>query len=1119
MKTTNVKTLLRNSFLFMIMALWSHAAYSTNYYWVGGTGNWSSLNNWATVSGGTIHPAVVPSPFDNVYFDNLSFSGSGQTVTIDQTIETCLDMNWSGVPANTILNGPNSNSLKIYGSLRFDPNVTLSFQGKTYFEATGTGKTITTAGKVFNNYIYFQGAGGSWLLQDAFNAGSNYIYLINGILNTNNQSVTCAYFNSSPSTIPARSLILGTSTVTITGGSSSSWSIYTDNFTLSATSSTILFTGQNGGMYNSTYNGIYTNLAFNNVGFTNSTGTSQIYYPYSYGNATFKKVTFNCAGQIKGNFTFDTLSFTPNHLYEFESGRTQTINMLLSANGLCNAPISIRSLTAGVQSTISKSAGNITISNASLRDMVGTGGASFVANNSVDLGNNTGWVINVPTPRNLYWVQAGGTGNGSWDDIAHWSLSSGGVGGECVPTANDNVFFDAASYNGSGQSTTINVNAVCRDMTWNGTTGMPNLAGTNTFNLSIYGSLTFSTAMNLTFQGKTYFEANATGKTITSATKVFNNYVYFQGSGGGWTFLDDFNAGSNYIYLINGILNTGNKTVTCAYFNSSPSTIPPRTLIMGTSLMIITGGSSSSWSIYTDNFTLSAASSTIRFTGQNGGMYNSTYNGIYTNLYFNKVQCTNLLGTSQIYYPYSYGVAFFKNVNFACNGQIKGNFTFDTLAFSADKIYEFESGRTQTITSLLTAVGTCVAPITLKSLTSGQQSTITKSSGAITIVYCSLRDMAATGGAVFTANNSTDMGNNSGWIINAPTPRNLYWVPFSGSGTGNWDQTDHWSLTSGGPGGQCIPNAYDNVFFDQNSFTGAGQTATINVSAYCNSMDWTGASNYPTFGGTNTNNLSIYGSLQFINAMNLTYQGKTFFEATATGKTIFTDGKVFNNYVYFQGAGGGWSFLDAFNAGSNYIYLINGILNTNNQQVTCAYFNSSPSSIPNRTLILGTSVFVITGGSSSSWSIYTDNLTLSATSSVIRFTGQNGGMYNSTYNGIYTGLAFNKIECTNTAGTSQIYYPYSYGAASFSKVTFLGNGQLNGNFTFDTLKFAPGKTYEIEAGRTETILSMLDATGLGGFPIDIRSTISGQQGTFSKASGCVVLDFLQLRDNNATGGA
>lgn len=46
-----------------------------------------------------------------------------------------------------------------------------------------------------------------------------------------------------------------------------------------------------------------------------------------------------------------------------------------------------------------------------------------------------------------------------------------------------------------------------------------------------------------------------------------------------------------------------------------------------------------------------------------------------------------------------------------------------------------------------------------------------------------------------------------------------YWVGNSGL----WNDTAHWSLTSGGTGGAPVPTANNDVYFDSNSFTEEGQ--------------------------------------------------------------------------------------------------------------------------------------------------------------------------------------------------------------------------------------------------------------------------------------------------------
>ncbi len=65
----------------------------------------------------------------------------------------------------------------------------------------------------------------------------------------------------------------------------------------------------------------------------------------------------------------------------------------------------------------------------------------------------SGCLITSLSASNYYWI--GGTGN--WSDGSHWSATSGGSACSCVPTLNDNVFFDANSFTIVGSQVTIDV--------------------------------------------------------------------------------------------------------------------------------------------------------------------------------------------------------------------------------------------------------------------------------------------------------------------------------------------------------------------------------------------------------------------------------------------------------------------------------------------------------------------------------------------------------------------------------------------------------------------------------------------------------------------------------------
>ena len=409
--------------------------------------------------------------------------------------------------------------------------------------------------------------------------------------------------------------------------------------------------------------------------------------------------------------------------------------------------------------------------------------------------------------------------------------------------------------------------------------------------------------------------------------------------------------------------------------------------------------------------------------------------------------------------------------------------------------------------------------------------------------YVSLKDINVTGGASFTANNAIDLGNNNGWTaINGLTPTDYYWV----GGTGNWSDGSHWATTSGGTGSGCAPASVDNVIFDANSFTAAGQTVTLNIEGpTCNNMTWTSLSNTPAFNG-NDKNLNVYGSLALSSAMTSSNL-RVNFNATATGKTITSGGQTINA-LNFNGVGGGWTLQDNLTAGS--INLNYGSLNTNSQTVTASSFNSENSNV--RALTLGTSVLNFSGVAG--WNTNTTtNFTFSGASSTINFTGNtpNGqNMYcvgtpqTMAFNilnftaanaGIYTGgfsantitfsgncHAFNGANTVGTLTVAGLWQQNGNGNPSASTITTAtigGNINLSTANTFGDLTLYPGSTVTFPSGAIQTINGTLSATGTGSYPINIKSSSASSAATIRKTSGTVCLDYVRLQDITASGGA
>ncbi|GAB2811188.1 hypothetical protein GCM10027043_08250 [Ferruginibacter profundus] len=1081
-----------------------------NYYWIGGTGNWTDLNHWATSSGGAVLHTQIPTALDNVFFDANSFAAAGQVVTLNSATSLVNNMNWTGATNTPTLAGPTANLLKIYGSLTLIPAMNFTYSGAVSFEATGAGQTINQAGKNFSNTVSFNGAGGSWTLLAAFSCLSG-IVLNSGSLNCNNQPVSASQFTSTSGT--ARTLNMTSSVFTFTNPAC--WNVSPSaGLTLNSGTSTINVSASNAGFAggNLTYydlnlnagGNISDNNSFHNVSFAADGSV--------FNDNNFNQLTFAKNGSLIGNNSFTDLVLTAGYNYILKDGMTQTISGTLTANGNCGAMTTLNSSAPGSQATISHPPGTVTVSFIVLKDMNVTGGAAFTANNAVDLGNNTGWTLNVSAPKNLYWI--GNAGN--WNDGNHWSLTSGGAASGCAPAPADNVFFDANSFTLPAQATTINIpTAYCNNMDWSAATNNPVLNGSASNQLKIYGSLAFTGNMTQSFAGPVSFEAVTPGQTITSAGKAFNDIVNFNGVGGLWTLQDAFTC-SNVISLNSGTLNTSSNTVNAAAIYSL--TGGSKTLNMGASVFNLNGGTC--W--YVSGLTLNCGTSVINALAANatfngGGLtyYDLNFNGSGNISFDNAFHNVNFLSDGVINNSNT-----FNNVVFSKKATIYNNNVFNNLVLTPGYTYTLREGKTQTVNNILTATGNCGALITINSLLAGSQATISHPPGAVTISFAALQDINTAGGAVFTANNSINLGNNTGWTINAATPRNLYWI---GNG-GNWNDGNHWSLSSGGPPSGCSPTPLDNVFFDANSFTVAAQTTFINTpTAYCRDMTWAGVANTPTLAGAVANQLKIYGSLVLSAGMNQLFQGPVSFEAAAAAQTISTAGRSFINSVSFNGTGG-WTLLDALSC-NNTIYLYSGTLNTNGQAVNAITFNSSTTG--QRTLNMGASVFTLSGPTSWNVSIPT-GLTVNSGTSVVNATG--GGL--SPVSFIGGGFVYYDLNFTNATATgAAIFDNNSFHNVSFASnavlydnntindAVFNKNGDLYGNNHFNNLSFTPNYTYTLKENKQQTITGRWQVQGSCTAYIILQSATPGSSSSVTKTSGTVNGYNIHLRDIAASGGA
>ncbi len=378
-----------------------------------------------------------------------------------------------------------------------------------------------------------------------------------------------------------------------------------------------------------------------------------------------------------------------------------------------------------------------------------------------------------------------------------------------------------------------------------------------------------------------------------------------------------------------------------------------------------------------------------------------------------------------------------------------------------------------------------------------------------------MENITAYGDAVFIANNSVDMGNNTGWNIQSSTPRKLFWV----GGTGDWNNPAHWSLNENGSGGgQCPPSSVDDVFFNEHSFSDSDTLRVTTSVVFCHDMDWRSSNNNVVI--NNKEMLRIYGSLWL--QENVKFQGsKEISFLSKNSSEILSSAKVQTPLLRFKDRNSFWqikgelhckSSLLFYGEGSRYelggAAFISGSLShqygsfiTNNYPIDCQFFYVGHNA---DSLFLGSSQITL---SHKNFVVYNDDTYIDGGTSVIH-------MKNSASVFINKGQRFyNVIFEDTTENTQELKGPGSY-----NHVKFNSNGIIEDNNSFDSLSFAAGCRYNIGKGKTQVLNKYFLAKGNSCHPIVIFAQDSSIE-TFHKESGVVSGDFLELHYVKAGGGA
>ncbi|MDZ7876388.1 MAG: gliding motility-associated C-terminal domain-containing protein [Saprospiraceae bacterium] len=1097
---------------------------AANYYWVGGAGNWAVLDHWATTSGGAVRHSQIPTAADDVIFDANSFSAGNQVVNVNVPTAFCRSFTWTGVTNTPILRGSATCHLVVYGSLTLVPSMQFDFLGDVTFQGATTGNTITMAGKKFFKNLNFDNATGEWTCQSPIVVDST-VTLKNGTLKTNSQALDANRLYANCET--SGTLDLANSSVILRGGffqghSSVTYTLLLEplhtktvlggSHTIDCTSATAyVWIGE------ATYRLTNVNPVYiNALHFSNTSGCGNL-LSYYLGTPNFNSIKFSSNGKLlNSDMNIRRLTLARGKSTEFESGKLFKIDAL-DADGTCVSAILMKSTNTGEIAKLS-SINAITADYVTIQDLITTG--RFTATNAIKLGTTTGWTVVERTPQRLYWVN----GNGNWDDINHWSTSSGGASGACVPTAKDDVVFDQYSFSAAYQKAIINVeDAFCKNMTWDNTRENAGIGGLRAQNLHIFGSFYLSPTMIWAFEGRLLFESEAAGQEVKMAGKEMLNHITFNGDGG-WIQQDNLQTQLG-IYFLKGTWNTNSHTVSCMFFRSE--TKLNRKWIMGNSDInvatiapIYTG-----MILFADSLSVDAGRSHLRmlkdfskiyiFGSGNLKFYNLTFFNTYetlsnereeVKLSFNKVEFTSTHSVT------------------------RGSVTIDTLIVAAGSDNIFDEGfkndaNGETITTdtkitvktVITPIGCEVAKTVLRKANLRKNVTFVANRPSVVLTGCIIKNILAEGNMI--VNDGRGLGVTTGWTINRGRGRQLYWV---GNG-GQWFDKRHWSLASGGTGGECIPTDEDDVFFDARSFSDSNQLVGLSrgpnglLTDYvqaCRNMDWTGARLSPKF---HFMNLYVFGNIKFLPTPQMTTEAEYLTLLSDNSYTVQTeDHKIHSVDMAGKGIGTFQSQMVA-----DYFAVSGGGLTTNSHDLTVS-FTIDFNNFTQDSVYMRLQNSLIRLVSTVRPSRYHDNvnfngdkISFDAGRSTFKIETDAGGINSFNPSTLTQKYRFHNVVFTSPTGMGRTFSVNTN--FFFNKLFFAGDGELWNVNEMDSLIFSAGKTYSISATNLQTVYKYFEMIGNNCLSIRLQSLTSGVKATVRMNSGVIASDFVQMSDQKTDG--
>ena len=323
----------------------------------------------------------------------------------------------------------------------------------------------------------------------------------------------------------------------------------------------------------------------------------------------------------------------------------------------------------------------------------------------------------------------------------------------------------------------------------------------------------------------------------------------------------------------------------------------------------------------------------------------------------------------------------------------------------------------------------------------------------------------------------------------------FYWI----GGSGDWNDPNNWSLSSGGNVANAVPDISNPVIFDVNSFTNPENTINLASNANCYNI------NFYTTDSCEINlssfSLNIDGSIYDENNKISFNNGKISFKGIISkNNQIYTSSNAFKDIdLEFISANGSWNIENNFDAKS--ISIETSSLYASNKLINASSINAAVSSENvvdfSGSIIQGIDVLDVSSASN----ILFDN-------SLIIFSNANGNS-SKTING--NDNQFHNIQVETADLTIN-------GDNQFTSVFINGILTLSGDNIIDSLRLSDISSLTVNENTTQTLNNSFEATGSVSNLIELYSSGASNAMLFADNSNIrFCFDYLDVVNISVSG--